>query len=125
MPGGKLHSPIWSPYALYGTVDYIYGFPAFDAKDGFTAAQGLLNLLETLMYVAYLAIAYYYGNQEPGKSGRGAPAQLLGRRKIVGREASLAVLLGFATAVMTVSKTVLYCKYYHTNVFTHVLTERN
>ena len=110
MPGGKLHSPIWTPYALYGTIDYVYGWPALDAHDGFTGAQGLLNALETAMYFGYLAIAYYYGVQEPGKQGRGAPGKLLGRRKIVGREAGLAVLIGFATAVMTLSKTVLYCE---------------
>ncbi|MCJ1254802.1 hypothetical protein MMC24_002618 [Lignoscripta atroalba] len=39
MPGGWLHSPIWVPYALYGTVDYIYGFPAWEARNGFTAAH--------------------------------------------------------------------------------------
>jgi hypothetical protein len=110
MPGGKLHSPIWSPYKLYGTVDYVYGFPAYEANDGFTGAQGALNAVETLLYFVYLYLAYFYGNQEPGLSGRGAPAKLLGRRKIVGREASLAVLIGFATAIMTLSKTVLYCE---------------
>jgi hypothetical protein len=43
MPGGKFHSPIWTPYALYGTVDYMYGWPAWNAGIGFTAAQGSLK----------------------------------------------------------------------------------
>jgi len=120
MPGGKLHSPIWSPYALYGTVDHVYGFPAFDNKDGFTGAQGALNALETAMYGVYLWIAYYYGVQEPGKTGRGAPGSLLGRRKIVGREAGLAVLIGFSVAVMTLSKTVLYWLNEYFSGFAHI-----
>ncbi|KAF2433229.1 hypothetical protein EJ08DRAFT_584285 [Tothia fuscella] len=120
MPGGKLHAPIWSPYKLYGTVDYVYGFPAYEAKDGFTGAQGTVNALETLLYMVYLGIAYYYGNQESGVSGRGAPATLLGRRKIVGREASLAVLIGFATSIMTLSKTLLYWLNEYHSGFAHI-----
>jgi hypothetical protein len=27
MPGGKFHSPFWTPYALYGTVDYVRSMP--------------------------------------------------------------------------------------------------
>jgi hypothetical protein len=27
MPGGKFHSPFWTPYALYGTVDYVRSIP--------------------------------------------------------------------------------------------------
>jgi hypothetical protein len=116
MPGGSLHSPIWTPYALYGTVDYVYGWPAFDGKDGFTGAQGALNALETALYGVYLWIAYAYGVQEAGKLGRGSPG-ILGRRKIVGREAGVAVLIAFATAIMTLSKTVLYCEYLHFSLF--------
>lgn len=39
MPGGKFHSPFWTPYALYGTVDYMYGWPAWNNHNGFTAAK--------------------------------------------------------------------------------------
>lgn len=49
MPGGRVHSPIWTPYALYGTVDYIYGWPAWNDGVGFTAAQGFLNIIESAM----------------------------------------------------------------------------
>src|SRR3954447_10069266 len=61
MPGGRFHSPIWAPYALYGKIDYIYGWPAFNARNGFTAAQTVLNLIETTGYVFYLWVVYSYG----------------------------------------------------------------
>lgn len=117
MPGGKLHYPIWAPYAIYGSVDYFYGWPAIEANDGFTAAQGILNVAETVMYLVYLYIVYAYGVQEADKSGRGAPNRILGRRKVVGKEAGLAVLIGFSTCVMTISKTALYCQYLHNSPF--------
>ncbi|KAE9975055.1 hypothetical protein BLS_001251 [Venturia inaequalis] len=107
MPGGKWHAPIWTAYELYGTIDHVYGFPAWDKHEGFAGAQGTLNALETLMYGIYLYIAYSHGVAEVGKMGRGSPG-ILGRRKIAGREAGIAVLIGFSAAVMTLSKTVLY-----------------
>lgn len=110
MPGGKLHSPIWSPYATYCVVDYFYGWPALEAHDGFTAAQSIMNIVETVMYFAYLWIVYTYGFRESDKSGKGASNAILGKRKIVGKEAGLAVLIVWSAAVMTVSKTLIYCK---------------
>jgi hypothetical protein len=111
MPGGKWHWPLWAPYKLYGTVDYVYGFPHYEANEGFGPAQGLMNVVETALYIVYVYIAFKYGKKE-ATVGRGAPASKLslGRRKIVGKEAGLAVLIGFATAVATFWKTVLYCK---------------
>ncbi|KAI0874752.1 hypothetical protein GGS24DRAFT_327748 [Hypoxylon argillaceum] len=102
MPGGDLHWPLWTPYALYGEVDHVYGWKAFNAGSGFTGAQGLLNVLETLMYL-YYAAAYL----------RNATS-VSGRKVVVGRTAAVAVLVGFSAAVMTLSKTVLYwlCEYY-------------
>ncbi|KAI5304900.1 hypothetical protein KEM55_009221, partial [Ascosphaera atra] len=47
MPGGFLH-PLWKPYALYGEVDYMYGWPEYLAHNGFTAAQSFMNLVETV-----------------------------------------------------------------------------
>ena len=96
MEGGFLHEPLWSPYKLYGEVDHMYGWKAWDAGNGFTAAQGALNLVETLMYMAYLWL------WSRGKNESGA---------IAGRQGGLALLLGWAAAVMTVSKTVLYCEF--------------
>lgn len=112
MPGGSLHWPIWAPYELYGTVDYIYGWKAFNEKNGFTAAQGFLNIVESLMYVYYLYILFAHGRQSKAQ-GRGAPKTskvgFLGQQRYVdGRMGALAVLVGYSAAVMTVSKTVLY-----------------
>lgn len=122
MPGGKLHAPIWKPYALYGAVDYIYGWPAWDGRNGFTAAQSSVNLLETIGYAIYLALVYTRG-VEVKTQGRGAPKKLSGSRKVAermkrlararevsGKEAAWCTLLGFAVATVTLSKTVLYCK---------------
>lgn len=97
MPGGWAHWPIWAPYALYGEVDHIYGFKQWNAGNGFTAAQGWLNAVETAMYLAYFWIWY--------SSARGVRG---GEKRIAGRAGAFAVVLGFAASVMTVSKTVLY-----------------
>ncbi|KAI1197336.1 hypothetical protein F5X97DRAFT_181222 [Nemania serpens] len=105
MPGGDLHWPLWVPYELYGNVDHVYGWKAFNANNGFTGAQGLLNVFETLMYIYYAVV--YYRNAAP-------VAALGGRKAVVGRKAAIAVLIAFAAAIMTLSKTVLYwlCEYY-------------
>ncbi|KAI0455340.1 hypothetical protein F5B21DRAFT_194085 [Xylaria acuta] len=102
MAGGDLHWPLWAPYALYGEVDHVYGWKAFNANSGFTGAQGFLNVVETVMY-AYYALAYYQNAVSVG-----------GRKVVVGRQAAVAVLVAFSAAVMTLSKTVLYwlCEYY-------------
>jgi hypothetical protein len=118
MPGGKFHSPIWTPYALYGTIDYIYGWPAYNARNGFTAAQGLLNMVESLGYLFYLAVVYQYGTTATS-SGRASTKKikkglswLLFEEKVVpGRIGSLALLVVFGDSIATFSKTVLYCKF--------------
>jgi hypothetical protein len=102
------------PYDLYGRVDYIYGWKAFNEHNGFTSAQGLLNIIETLMYGYYLYILYTYGKQSKAQ-GRGAPKAsivgFLGQQRFVdGKMGALAVLVAYSAALMTVSKTVLYCK---------------
>jgi hypothetical protein len=102
MTGGKWHSPIYTPYALYATIDYLYGLPAWTRNDGFTGAQGWLNVMETLVYLAYVAIVYSSG-QSVGKG-------VFANKKVVGREGGLATLVGFSAAIMTLSKTILYCK---------------
>jgi hypothetical protein len=97
MEGGSMYWPLYVPYKLYGTVDHVYGWKAFDAGSGFTAAQGALNVVETLMYLVYAWIYYT----------RAAPAAGHARA-LTGRSAAVAVLLAFSAAVMTLSKTVLY-----------------
>lgn len=106
MENGWLHWPLWSPYKLYGEVDHVYGWKAFDAKSGFTAAQGALNAIETLMYLAY-AWAFFTKAVDGSGSGGGVS----GKRAITGRCGAQAVLIGFSAAVMTLSKTILYCMF--------------
>ncbi|KAL1850863.1 hypothetical protein Plec18170_006700 [Paecilomyces lecythidis] len=114
MPGGKFHSPLWTPYALYGTIDYIYGWPAFNARNGFTAAQTVMNLVETAGYLYYLFVVYRYGTTVTS-SGRASRKQNKGLvwflkedKSIAGRTGAIALLVAFSASVMTVSKTALY-----------------
>jgi len=99
MPGGWLHSPIWTPYALYGTIDYIYGEKAWNERNGFTAAQTSLNVVESVGYVGYLWVVWRFGEGET--------------RALAGGWGGVACLTGFALSVMTVSKTLLYGEYGH------------
>ncbi|KAJ9496887.1 hypothetical protein H2202_007664 [Exophiala xenobiotica] len=110
MPGGKLHSPIWTPYALYGTVDYVYGWPAWDNHVGFSAAQALLNAFETVMYIYYLAIIIKSG-ADKYFTARSIDEFFVGsgEKTVSGPGVARAVLVLFSSAVMTLSKTVLYC----------------
>lgn len=115
MPGNKLHSPIWIPYALYGTVDYIYGWPAFNDRNGFTAAQSVLNLVETVAYIYYLVVVYRYGDSV-ASSSRGSQRKtkkglrwFLREEKVVsGRAGAIALMVAFSTSLVTLSKTILY-----------------
>lgn len=102
MPGGSLHWPLWAPYELYGRVDHMYGLKQWSAGNGFTAAQGTLNLVESALYAAYLWLWY---SRAVGGGAAG------GRRALVGRAGGLALVVGFSAAVMTLSKTVLYCEF--------------
>ena len=109
MVGGKFSWP-WKPYELYATIDYIYGWPAYDQHNGFTAAQSTLNVIETAAYMYYLYILYRYG-QPDATEGRGATSSMgwLGRsRKVNGTRGASAAMILFGTSLMTVSKTVLY-----------------
>jgi hypothetical protein len=115
MPGGSLHWPIYIPYGLYGKVDYIYGWKAFNEHNGFTAAQATMNIAESLLYIYYLYILLAKGRPS-SKQGQGAPeAGLVGflayKRTVEGTPAALAVLVAYAGALMTLSKTLLYCKW--------------
>jgi hypothetical protein len=104
MPGGSLHWPLWVPYDLYGKTDYIYGWKAFESHNGFTAAQGFLNIIESLMYIYYLYILFAFGRQSKAQ-GRGAPKPstigFLGQQRYVdGQRGALAVLVAYSAAVM-------------------------
>ncbi|KAK7052106.1 hypothetical protein R3P38DRAFT_2858603 [Favolaschia claudopus] len=79
MEGGDLHW-LWSPYSIYQRV---YGIPALEEGDGFTNAQSLMNVLETLMNLFYLYTAHV-------------------------SEWPAAPLIGFTAASLTLAKTILY-----------------
>lgn len=100
MPGGDLHWPLWVPYELYGRVDHIYGFKQWHLNNGFTAAQGSLNLIESLMYLYYVYL--WSSNAAPVPAGSGK------RAAVTGRPAARAVLVLFSALVMTLAKTILY-----------------
>ncbi|KAK2598073.1 hypothetical protein QQS21_005784 [Conoideocrella luteorostrata] len=97
MEGGFAHWPFWTPYKLYGEVDYVYGWKAVHEKNGFTAAQGFLNVVETVMYLAYLWL--WYSRSEVSANGN---------KVLAGRVGAWALMIAFSAAVMTLSKTVLY-----------------
>lgn len=103
MPGGAYQWPLYMPYALYGQVDHVYGLKAWESKNGFTGAQTALNIVEMLMYLVYLWMIWRRADKTTNKKEKK-------RRTVSGRSGALAVLIGFSAAVMTLSKTVLYCK---------------
>jgi hypothetical protein len=95
---GDLHW-IWKPYEIYQNIDYVYGLPALESGNGFTNAQcmckfysqhrliltspALMNIVETSFNLLYIWQAHV-------------------------SKSPVAPLTGFASAVMTLSKTVLY-----------------
>ncbi|KAF2020607.1 hypothetical protein BU24DRAFT_3891 [Aaosphaeria arxii CBS 175.79] len=110
MTGGMLQWPIWKPYEIYANVDYVYGQPGWDHKDGFGGAQAVLNLVEVIFYGLYIMIVYNHGKPAAGGRGLqvGVKGWLSGGVRIEGRKGNQALIMGFAAAVMTLSKTTLY-----------------
>ncbi len=110
MPGGSLHSPLWIPYEIYMRTDYVYGWKALEEKNGFTSAQGTMNIPETLLYLYYFYLVFFHGTQP--KPMRGGPRLgFLVQRYVHGQAGALAVIVGLTAAVMTLSKTLLYGAY--------------
>ncbi|GAA5996942.1 uncharacterized protein JCM10292_006100 [Rhodotorula paludigena] len=81
MKGGDL-SALWAPYELYGLVDKVYGPDAWASGYGFTSAQALMNIPESILNILFLVLS--------------------------ARESPVAILVGFLAVVMTSWKTVLY-----------------
>jgi hypothetical protein len=104
MEGGFLHWPLWVPYKKYGEVDHVYGWKYYNSGSGFTSAQSFMNCVEYTMYLYYFW--YWYSN---GVKVRAAGGET--RKVLVGRKAAAALLVAFSAAIMTVSKTVLYCRF--------------
>ncbi|ORY12518.1 hypothetical protein BCR34DRAFT_450982, partial [Clohesyomyces aquaticus] len=112
MAGGAIQWPIWKPYEIYASIDYVYGWPGWENHDGFGGAQGALNAVEAVLYGLYIMIVYNHG--KPAAAGRGlqvgqgVKGWISGGRRIPGTTGNRALLIGFTAAVMTLSKTVLY-----------------
>ena len=108
--GGAL-AWLYTPYQLYGRVDPIYSTEAYYSGIGWTGAQGLGNIFETLAYLAYLWIVVVHGRNEGRAEGFIGSLGSMGRkRRVTGRWAVIASLLGYSALLVTVAKSVLYCK---------------
>lgn len=105
MVGGKYHSPLWTPYALYAEIDYVYGWKALQENNSWTQTQTWFNLGEVLAYAVYLGWVLGGG----GVKGKG---RILEGRTLEGRRAAWAVLVGFSAASLTFYKTVMYCMFF-------------
>jgi hypothetical protein len=112
--GGALQWPIWKPYEIYAAIDKVYSRSAWDAQEGFGGAQGVLNAIELIMYGLYAMILYNHGVPTAAGTGlqisQGVSAWFAGGVKVRGKSGNRALIIGFAASVMTLSKTVLYCK---------------
>ncbi|KAI9827955.1 MAG: hypothetical protein M1826_006151 [Phylliscum demangeonii] len=86
LPAGRLHAPLWTAYTVYARVDRLYSGESWARGDGLTGAQAVMNLLEAGGYVRYWW-ATAAGEEQAATTG---------------------LLWGFAAAVMTVAKTLLY-----------------
>jgi hypothetical protein len=115
MAGGAIQWPLWKPYEIYASIDHVYGWPGWEKKDGFGGAQGVLNAVELVLYGLYALIMYNHSTSAAGGTGlqleEGCGKWLAGGRKVRGNVGNRALIIGFAAAVMTLSKTVLYCEY--------------
>jgi hypothetical protein len=115
MAGGAIQWPLWKPYEIYASIDHVYGWPGWENKDGFGGAQGVLNAVELVLYGLYALIMYNHSASAAGGTGlqleEGFGKWLAGGRKVRGNVGNRALIIGFAAAVMTLSKTVLYCQY--------------
>jgi hypothetical protein len=109
--GGAIAWPLYIPYELYGRVDPVYSPEAYYSGLGWTGAQGLGNIFETLAYLAYLWIVVARGQDEGRAEGFLGSLGVMGRKRTVeGYWGAVASLGGYTTFMVTVAKSVLYCK---------------
>ena len=111
--GGRL-AWIWPGYAWQETIDLTYSWKAYRARLPWAATQSLMNYVEAAGYIAYLGLLVLYAKERPvkGRARRDVPVweKLWNGYTVGGEMGGIAVLLGFALAVMTLSKTIIYCK---------------
>lgn len=111
LPGGSLSWPLYTPYELYGRVDPVYSPEAYHSGLGWTGAQGLGNVFETIAYIAYLWVILAYGQSEGRGEGVWSYLGPVGeKRRVHGWWGAVASLLGYTTFAITVMKSVLYCE---------------
>ena len=76
-----------------------------------------MNAIEVVLYGLYISIVYNHGILAEGGSGlqigQGVRGWLSGGVKVEGRAGNKALLIGFSAALMTLSKTLLYCKLFY------------
>lgn len=82
-------------------MDRVYGEQAWLEKDGFTSAQGIINMTEVTLYAVYFWIVMTRGAKS---------AATRGKRAVSGKAGGLAVTLGLVAGSVTATKTALYCK---------------
>lgn len=114
MVGGKYHSPLWTPYALYAEIDYVYGWKALQENNSWTQTQTWFNLGEVVAYGVYLGWVLGGGYEKGGR-------RILEGRTLEGRRAAWAVLVGFSAASLTFYKTVMYCMFFFPFFFPIIL----
>jgi hypothetical protein len=109
--GGAIAWPMYKPYELYGRVDPVYSPEAYYSGLGWTGAQGLGNIFETLAYLAYLWIVIVHGQDKGRGDGLLGSLGAVGKKRTVeGYWGAISSLAGYTTFMVTVAKSVLYCK---------------
>lgn len=96
LDGHKWHKPFFVPMDPWTDVDRIYGTQAWDENEGFTAAQGVINMVEVMLLVTYTLITACQGRR-------------FQERAFGGQWAGIAMVVGLTASVVTLTKTSLYC----------------
>jgi hypothetical protein len=109
--GGAIAWPLWIPYELYGRVDPVYSPESYYNGLGWTGAQALGNVFETLAYFFYVWIVVTHGRKEGKVEGLLGSLGALGeKRRVGGMWGAVANLVGYTTFMVTLAKTVLYSR---------------
>jgi hypothetical protein len=115
MAGGALQWPLWKPYEIYAAVDHVYGWPGWESNDGWGGAQGVMNVVEVVLYGLYISIVMNHGIPSANGKGvqvsEGVSSWLSGGMRVAGKRGNRALMLGFSASLLTLSKTILYSKF--------------
>lgn len=80
----------------WADTDHLYRVQAWRVREGLTAAQGVINVLEVMLYMVYVEIVVLHGDNG-------------WRGQLHGKWAARAVLVGFGGGVVNATKSSLYC----------------